>query len=74
VSRKKSPRHRLLDDLADECLRHARELGRELRKELAKPFPEAEDIDAAMLDLLWALGERRGILNAIHDLAEAGLL
>ena len=63
----------VLQRLADDALGSARARAAELRVEIDKDH-EDEDIDGIILDLKWAMGERRGLLNAIHDLEEAGLL
>ena len=63
----------VLQRMADDALGSARARAAELRVEIDKDY-EDEEIDALILDLKWALGERRGLLNAIHDLEEAGLL
>lgn len=64
----------LLEGLAKDNLGAARLAAREVLAELAKPDHEDDVLDGHILDLRWALGERRGVLNALHDLDEAGLL
>ena len=67
------PRRALLQKLANE----ARDVAIAAAK-CALVALEADDdadvVDGHLLDLRWAMAERRGILNALHDLDEAGLL
>jgi hypothetical protein len=60
---------------AEVSLHDARNAAAAVVEELAKDGGgEADVIDGHLLDLRWALGERRGVLNALSDLEDEELV
>ena len=64
----------MLNELAADHLDEARKALELATKALESDDPDEELSDGHILDAKWALGERRGVMNAIADLSEAGLL
>jgi hypothetical protein len=63
----------LLQKLADDALAEARKSALALVEALGRDL-EDDEVDSHVLDMNWARGERRGYLNALHDLEEAQLM
>jgi hypothetical protein len=67
------PRRQILQQLAGQAQNDSVEAAKEVLAALQRE-DDASVVDGHILDMRWAMGERRGILNALHDLEQAGLL